>query len=115
MDIWAEILEERKRQDSAWGVQNHPDFDPVLTKRMGGCSQDRMAEHFEVPTPVRARGITSTAAERGELCWMPILQEEVSELLQWNDPSAKETLKRELIQVAAVAVAWIESIERRGE
>lgn len=112
-EIFDLISDERDKQDALWGIQNHPDFCPILTNRSGGCSIYRMAEEFEVPSPERARSITHMANARRELSWFPILQEEVSEVLQWNGLTKKDELKRELIQVAAVAVAWIESLERR--
>ncbi len=60
-------------------------------------------------------------AQRAEMCryqllhvdvnWKTILLEEVAEAFAENDPA---TLRRELVQVAAVAAAWIEAIDRRA-
>lgn len=42
--------------------------------------------------------------------WAKILAEEVAEAFDETDPAA---LRKELVQVAAVAVAWIEGLDRR--
>jgi NTP pyrophosphatase (non-canonical NTP hydrolase) len=78
------VQEEQARQDQKWGEQNHSDIK-----------------------------------------WLPILGEEVGEvnkainhLYHWNsgDPcelTAMQNLKEELVHVAAVAMSWLEAIERR--
>lgn len=46
--------------------------------------------------------------------WLPILTEEVGEAakaMNENDPGLRE----ELIQVAAVAMAWVEAMDRRAK
>ena len=78
-----EVYHERDHQNAKWGEQNHNDF-----------------------------------------IWTAILGEEVGETAQqalWahfdNDepkgPGNANSVREELIQVAAVAVAWIECIDRR--
>lgn len=52
--------------------------------------------------------------------WLAILTEEVGESAQAVlhnrfGGKAAGTLREELVQVAAVAVAWIEAIDKRGE
>lgn len=55
--------------------------------------------------------------------WTSILSEEVGEAAKEvndlnftsvADPAAEERLRAELVQVAAVAVAWVECIDRRS-
>lgn len=52
--------------------------------------------------------------------WTAILTEEVGEVAEaalkakWEGGKTLDDVKDELIQVAAVAVSWIEAIERRG-
>ena len=82
--IWDAVDAERARQDAKWGEQNHDDF-----------------------------------------TWMAILAEEVGEVAKaalhhnGDEPgvTASEAtlshLREELVQVAAVAVAWLEAIDRR--
>jgi hypothetical protein len=50
-------------------------------------------------------------AQEGTTTWKHILREEFLEAMAEEDP---EQLREELVQVAAVAVAWIEAIDRRA-
>ncbi len=59
----------------------------------------------------RAREACQEAAQRGECTWALILAEEFFEAMAESNPLC---LREELIQVAAVAVQWIEAIDRRG-
>lgn len=108
-DIFNDIEEERERQDKKFGEQNWPDLDPVLVETRRGPS--RHADDLEIPTAIRAKQLVGFAAARKELCWGKILVEEVAEAVE--AAANKTNLREELIQVAAVAVAWIEAIERR--
>jgi len=54
---------------------------------------------------------TDVAAAFGRVSWADILLEEVFEALAEDDPAA---LRVELIQVAAVAVQWVEAIDRKA-
>ncbi|HEX7993607.1 MAG TPA: hypothetical protein VF506_06760 [Streptosporangiaceae bacterium] len=94
-DVFIEIADERSRQDAKWGEQNHRDG-------TGGPTLRRWAE--------QDRAICQEAFRKGVGTWRHILVEEVSEALAEDDPAK---LRVELIQVAAVAVAWIEAIDRR--
>ena len=47
----------------------------------------------------------------GELTWRHVLAEEVAEAFNESDPVA---LRSELVQCAAVCVAWIEDLDRRS-
>ncbi|MEY9837077.1 hypothetical protein [Streptacidiphilus sp. EB103A] len=93
--VLAEIAAERARQDQTFGEQNHPDGTGSLT------------QIFNMDN-IRA-GVERAAAE-GRQVWANVLGEEVAEVLAESDPTA---LRVELVQVAAVAVAWIEAIDRR--
>jgi len=48
----------------------------------------------------------------GRVTWRAILEEEVAEAYAETDP---EKLRAELVQVAAVAVKWVEAIDRRAD
>ncbi|AGZ38587.1 hypothetical protein [Actinoplanes friuliensis] len=93
--VLAEVAAERRAQDKKWGLQNHPD----------GTGPAYAAE------AALARKECDEAAATGSLSWRHILLEEVAEATAEDDP---EALRRELIQVAAVAVAWAEALDRRG-
>ncbi|PVB16820.1 hypothetical protein I3U42_01260 [Mycobacteroides abscessus subsp. abscessus] len=117
------IAYERHRQQEKWGDQNHPNVDPVLTRRVGGCTVKRMAEEYEIPSANRAKFLCQTAAERGQVTWGHILVEELAESIESATLLDQATdlpddarlalrykLHQELVQVAAVAVAWAEKV-----
>lgn len=77
---------ERANQDTRWGEQNHGDLRWLAI----------LAEEFGEA----ARAVTELAAATSDS----------AEVEQWE-----ECLEIELVQTAAVAVAWIESIRRRPD
>ncbi len=90
----ADLAAEREAQDRTWGVQEFPDgTGPGFTARAEEAKQECVA-----------------AGARGELTWRHILAEEFFEALA---ESAPESLRNELVQTAAVAVQWIQSLDRR--
>lgn len=96
VSVLGEVAVERARQDEKWGEQNHPDG----TGR--GGSRDRAD---------LTREVCQRAAREGTCTWKLILDEEVAEAMAELEP---QRLRAELIQVAAVAVAWAEAIDRRS-
>jgi hypothetical protein len=94
--VLAEVAAERTRQDEKWGEQNHPDGPP---RRLAPLIRDS------------ARHNCQAAAAEGRLTWQHILREEVAEAHAETDPAR---IRAELVQVAAVAVAQIEAIDRRA-
>ncbi len=106
--ILEEVKQERIRQDLKWGEQNHPSVDLTLNSRHPYPS-DRMCEEYEIPTESRAKFLCENSFTDNHGTWAHILVEEVSETIS----SPNEELRREeLIQLIAVAVAWVESIDR---
>ncbi|MDR2896009.1 MAG: hypothetical protein LBV30_05105 [Propionibacteriaceae bacterium] len=109
--VLAEVDDERDRQHSRWGDQSQlPD----------GTGPDEL-HHVSYPCDESVgwtyhdwRGDRQSEAEylaaRGTLTFAAILQEEVAEALAESDPGR---LRAELIQVAAVAVQWVEAIDTR--
>lgn len=95
--VLGEIRAERARQDERWGEQNHPDGTD------GGLFFAERRDYH--------RRVCQEYAAVGGLTWRHILDEEVHEAYAETDPAK---LRRELVQVCAVAVAWIEAIDRRG-
>jgi hypothetical protein len=93
--ILAEVQDERARQDNRWGEQNHPDGTGSLT---------------QVIEADKAREGCKAAFGRGDGTWMHVLIEEVFEAFAEEDAVK---LRAELVQVAAVAAAWIAAIDRR--
>ena len=100
-----EIIQERKRQDEKWGEQNHPFTDPILK----GRESMRLCEEYEIPTEGRAKQLTNINSRRGSVTWGHIIVEELSEAISAQD-SIK--IREELVQLAAVCIAAIESLER---
>lgn len=88
------VVEERLRQFDKFGEQNCSD----------GTSLSAGGSAFA------AKVVCERQAAAGTLTWRSILDEEVAEAFAETDP---EKLEAELIQVAAVAVAWVEAIRRR--
>ncbi|GAA2412868.1 hypothetical protein GCM10010191_23060 [Actinomadura vinacea] len=93
--VLADIAEERAAQDRLWGVQEFPD----------GSGQEYARQAQE------AKEECAAAYERGELTWRHILTEEFFEALAESDVNA---LRTELVQTAAVAVKWVQSLDRRA-
>lgn len=96
--VLGQIADERARQDAKWGEQNHPD----------GTGQ----AFIPLASLIRDQARTKCDAEHraGEGTWEQILAEEFWEAVAEEDPAG---LRDELIQVAAVAAAWVEAIDRR--
>lgn len=92
--VLADIAAERDAQDRIWGVQEFPDG-----------SGPEFREHAD-----EAKRECGAAWSRGELTWRHILAEEFFEALAESEPAA---LRGELVQTAAVAVKWIQSLDRR--
>jgi hypothetical protein len=92
--VISEVNHERRRQDEKWGEQNHPNG----TGRPGDADNAAWAKRR-----------TDRRAGIGLVTWRDILTEEFYEVLAESDLMP---LRAELIQVAAVAVAWVEAIDR---
>jgi hypothetical protein len=92
----SDVMAERLRQHDKWGEQNLPDGTDTL--RLTLARRDA------------AREMTDAATDVGAVTYRDILDEEVCEAFAETGP---EKLRAELVQVAAVAVQWIEAIDRR--
>lgn len=95
-DVLWEVQRERQRQHAKWGEQNLPDG-------TGGPLTALFADAY--------RRACQAAAKDGRCTFHHILREEVFEAAAETD-AAK--LRAELVQVAAVAVQWIEALDRRA-
>lgn len=93
--VLKEVENERYRQDGKWGEQSHPDGTGLLVYKV-------LAQE--------ARASCDRNFGRGEGTWADILTEEFYEAMQEQHPAR---LREELIQVAAVATAWVEALDRR--
>jgi hypothetical protein len=93
-----QIAEERARQDAKFP-------DQVLPSGTGGSWSEA---HYRALLAIM-RNINDGHAESDEATWESILAEEFFEAMLESDPGK---LREELIQVAAVAVRWVENIDR---
>jgi len=101
--VFDDIEAERDRQDAKWGVQSHPDNSPF---------EDSLVR--DLPPASAAQQQCDQEARIGSVSWSTVLLEEVLEALEDSSAGANTgTLREELIQVAAVAAAWVEDIDRR--
>ncbi len=108
--VLREIDAERVCQDAKWGQQNHTDgtgpYIRILARTDVNLDLDlRTCE--ELANIFKAKCGGNTPAQDN---WRDILLEEVFEAMAEEDATA---LRTELIQVAAVAVSWVEAIDRR--
>jgi hypothetical protein len=104
LKAFAEELDaERSRQLRKFGDQRHPDgTGPSIDVWAPLLPADRAAD--------AARTRCQRAAERGDLTWQHILDEELAEARAESDPAR---LRAELIQIAAVCAAWVSDLDRR--
>lgn len=107
----AAVAEERRRQVERWGDGGHPDVGAVYWHN-----------HPVLDATETLRGIVELGKdEPGGAGWLEILLEEVGEARTAAEVGAsvdvadraawRARLRGELVQVAAVAVAWVEHID----
>lgn len=97
-----DIYEERACQDVKWGEQNHED----------GTSAFAVEELCNKASSAASAKLNyEEAVKYNNLTWSDILWEEMCEAMEETEDSK---LRYELVQVAAVAAAWIEAIDRRN-
>lgn len=95
MSAYDDIRAERVRQVDKWGIHDWPDgWGYGLARYQAESSRVACDEAFE----------------QGRGTWRHILNEEVLEVFAETDTAR---IRAELVQVAAVAVQWIEAIDRR--
>lgn len=98
--VLAEVHAERIRQDELWGEQNKPDVQPA-------------ADAVIRNTYRTLADVWKEANDRWDNPhWDGIIQEEVYEALSEADPVRA---RKEWLQVAAVAVARVENLDRDAE
>jgi hypothetical protein len=95
--VLGEVAGERRRQEDRFPGQDLPDG------TTGGAGHELYADVI--------RAGVDEAAFNGTLTWWDVLHEEWAEA---GAEDAPQSLRAELIQVAAVAVRWIEAIDRRA-
>lgn len=118
--IAQEVVVERARQLNKWGIQDHVsvDYDRIEYPEAASSVGEQACQFYHIPTAAAAKHITAQRADAGRLTYADILLEEVSEAIdaagEGIDGERNDDLRNELVQVAAVAIAWIEALDRRG-
>ena len=105
--VLAEVYQERQRQEKKWGKQNHPILPTGLVD-----FPEMICQSYGIPSENAAKKAVELGVKHGNLTYYDIFIEEVSEAAACGN-NVKH-LREELIQVAAVAVAMIESLDRNG-
>jgi len=105
--VLAEVLAERVRQIAKHGVQSHLPDGTGPQKRLVGASHAEL----EVWMKARTKAASQNEGGNGSITFEHILTEEWAEAIAEDDPVK---LRAELVQVAAVAVQWIEAIDGRA-
>lgn len=95
--IFLDVIDERDRQVRRWGDQRRQDYTGVPGYR-------REAEAMKTLNEILSENDASIG-------WNTILLEEVYEALA--ELPSSTSLRKELVQAAAVIFAWLEDIDRR--
>lgn len=91
-----EVLAERAKQDTKWGEQNHDSVHKGATGLIANAKQ--------------ARAFCDRMFMEKTMAWEDIAVEELAEAIDAKNDAER---RGELVQLAAVVVAWIECIDRR--
>lgn len=106
--VLAEVLAERMRQIEKFGDQVYPLFSTAVIEN---SKPGQVHRWFSLPCEADAKMEVDMDAAAGVTSFFPILLEEVCEVA--GAAHDIQQARRELIQVAAVAVAAIQSIDRK--
>ena len=106
-----DIKAERDRQDAKWGDQSASRDGTGPSTLPLAFSLPINGNNFANSLSLLATERTDTESRNGGATMASILLEEVFEALAESDA---EKLRVELVQVAAVAVAWCEYLDKRG-
>lgn len=101
--VLAEVCAERARNHARWGVQDYPSSDSLGGP--GACNL------YGIPSERAAKATVERCTKEGRLTWTDVLLEEFAEVVEATNDVDR---RAELVQVAAVALAWIECIDRRS-
>lgn len=94
-----EVADEMDRQVKLFGVQDH------LPSIVPNYNYGILPEH-------QAKEVCDRRKEASSLSWVDILIEEVAEVVAAAFQGSDLQVREELIQVAAVAMSWVECLDR---
>ena len=112
------VIEERQRQEAKWGEQNHPmvPADIVREAHAHGAAPEFFACHIlGIDDAKAARDECNREHRAGRGTYTHILVEEVAEFVEACviHGETSDEARAEMVQVAAVALAMIEAIDRK--
>lgn len=117
LQVVNEVVEERRRQDAKWGQQDHPS----LSADAGGALKRGHSPAYviEVPHPGLVKPRVDEMLHSKTCGYADIALEEFTEVveaaaLDARDGGNEDRTRTELVQLAAVCVAWVEAIDRRA-
>lgn len=102
LQLTHELLLERARQDAKWGEQNHQS----LPKPPRWC----FLPYSALPSAADMKKQVDLEARDGSSNWLGITLEELIEAVEATNAAER---RAELLQLAAVVLAWVECIDRR--
>lgn len=103
--LWGDVLRERRRQFLRWGLQDHPSV-----PEPAGPHRRPPWVTLGVPSEQVARHDYEIAEAMGRLTYGHIATEEFAEVIGAEDDEHRRV---ELIQLVAVALQWVDAIDRR--
>ena len=110
--IYEEILLERHLQDEKWGIQDHPSVSKNIVLGPSSNPSEKVSRYYGLPTVDKAKYIADEAAKKGDITWSHIAVEELCEVVGADNDVHR---RHELVQLAAVCIAWIQSIDRKNK
>lgn len=121
LQVVNEVVEEHRRQDAKWGEQNHPSLcSGALADVFSGHTPVFIVEvAMELPHPEYVKSLVNERLQKQTVGYADIALEEFTEVveaaaLDARDGGNEDRTRTELVQLAAVCVAWVEAIDRRA-
>lgn len=114
--VLLDIGAERDRQDAKWGAnRTKPDVPLYDGAAQLATTQPRFAAcTLVIPDADAAKLNCDLARAAGAETWAHIVVEELCEAVEVGALGDFKALRQELVQTAAVCVAWIEDLDRRA-
>lgn len=109
--VLADVAEERAQQFARYGTnEDVPDGTGPEVEWIPLLTQNDTLDFDATSIEVDFRADYEQVDAAGQLTFMHLVREEIAEAFAESDP---QRLREELIQVAALAVSWVEKIDAR--
>jgi len=108
--VYEEVQSERNRQDEKWGIQDHPSISDNIVAGPSSNLSERINRYYGIPTIDKAKYVADEAANKYDLTWGHIAVEELCEVIGADNEIHR---RHELVQLAAVCIAWIDCLDRK--